>query len=103
MEKIKELFAKYKPFIIACSKSRGMQGIAAAAVGTVISYAKAHLPAPVLDVAGELITYAAASLQIGGLGWAVNGRLNAAGPIKVSAELGVRSAEFDGTAGDLPK
>lgn len=81
MDKIKARIEKYKPFILLLAKSKTMQGIAAAAVGTVISYVKAHLPATVLDVAGELITASGISLQAGGLAWAVRGRLNAAGPL----------------------
>ena len=81
MNKLKALFEKYRPFIAALAKSRAIQGIVATAIGTVIAYAKAHLPESVIDVAGDLITASAASLQAGGLGWAFYGRMKAQGPI----------------------
>jgi len=113
MEKIKALIEKYKPLILALARSRTMQGIAVTAVGTVLQYAKAHLSASLIDLAGEMITAAAASLQVGGLGWAIKGRLNAAGPIALPADVPIavasppvgevgEGAKFDGTGGELP-
>jgi hypothetical protein len=108
MDKIIALIKRYKPFILALAKSRAIQGIVATAIGTVIAYAKAHLPASVIDVAGDLITTGAASLQAGGLGWAFYGRLKAAGPIELPPSPtpptgGGATAGFDVTGGELPK
>ena len=103
MKKLKELFEQYKPVIILIAKSRTMQGIVAMAIGTVIAYAKAHFPQPVLNLCGEYITYSAASLQAAGLGWAFYGRMNASGPISTTGQgPGIKATAFDGTVGELP-
>ena len=81
----KALLEEIKMVAPILAKSKTMQGIAAASIGTIITYAKSHLPAPILDIAGELITASAASLQAGGLAWAVRGRWVAAGPLSPSA------------------
>jgi hypothetical protein len=93
MNKLKALIEKHKPFLLALSKSRTIQGIVAAAIGTALSYAQAHLPAPLLDAAGELITAGAASLQTGGLGWAMYGRVKARGPITTEGSNGLNKTQ----------
>ena len=111
MNKIKALLERYKPFLLALAKSRAIQGLVSIAVGTVIAYAKAHLPASVIDVAGELITTGAASLQVGGLGWAFYGRVKAAGPIELPPSptpptgggATSQATAFNGTGGELPE
>jgi hypothetical protein len=100
--RLKALFEQYKPLLLLLAKSRTMQGIAAAAIGMVINYAQKHFPQPVLDLCGEYIPYAAASLQAAGLGWAVRGRWLASGPI--NPQSAIRDPQsFDGTGGELPK
>jgi hypothetical protein len=102
MKKLRALFERYRPFIALLAKSKTIQGIVATAIGTAIAYAQSHLPAAVLDVAGELIAATGVSLQVGGLGWAFRGRMKAAGPIELPGPgAGVQGPGFDGTGGEL--
>jgi hypothetical protein len=61
--------------------SRTIQGIAVAALGGAVEYAKALLTPELLAQYGSYITAAAALLQTTGLGRAIYGRLKAQGPI----------------------
>ncbi len=92
-----------KELIKKLAKSKTIQGILIAAIGIIIDRLKGLVPAEILQQYGPLIVTLITSTQAGGLAYAWYGRMKAAGPINNSSESGVRSSEFDGTSGELPK